>query len=114
VIGAIGARAARKYFLSAEIFDAAEAARIGLVHQLASADQLDAAVERQLDLLAKGGPFAQREAKQLALAMAGMTAAGAATVDRENAALIARLRASAEGQEGLSAFLDKRSPSWIH
>lgn len=114
VMAAIGARAARKLFLSGEIFDAAEAARIGLVQQLASPEQLDAAVERQLDLLAKGGPNAQREAKQLALAMSGMTSASAAATDRENAALIARLRVSAEGQEGLSAFLDKRVPNWTN
>ncbi len=114
VIAAIGARAARKLFLSGEIFDAAEAARIGLVHQLAPPDQLDAAVERQLDLLAKGGPVAQREAKELALRIAGATPGLATQVDEKNAALIARLRVSPEGQEGLSAFLDKRSPNWTH
>ncbi|TLY52317.1 MAG: enoyl-CoA hydratase/isomerase family protein [Gammaproteobacteria bacterium] len=114
VIAAIGARAARKLFLTGEIFDAAEAARIGLAHQVVAADQLDAATDRQLELLAKGGPLAQREAKRLALAMSGMTSTTATATDRDNATLIARLRISAEGQEGLAAFLDKRVPNWIN
>jgi methylglutaconyl-CoA hydratase len=65
-----------------------------------------------LDLLAKGGPQAQSEAKQLALRIGGMTRQGAERTDVENAALIARLRVSAEGQDGLGAFLDKRKPRW--
>jgi methylglutaconyl-CoA hydratase len=113
VIAAIGARQARRLFVSAEVIDAREALRIDLVHRVVGADDLDDAVERELDLLAKGAPQAQREAKQLALSMSGMTEAGAAATDRSNAALIARLRVSAEGQAGLSAFLDKRPPPWI-
>lgn len=112
VIAAIGARHARKLFISGEVFDAAMAARIGLLHESVAADQLDAAVERTLHFLAKGGPRAQSEAKQLALRMAGMTLASAEQLDTENAALIARLRVSAEGQHGLAAFLDKRAPDW--
>ncbi len=113
VIAAIGLRQARRLFLTGETIDAAEAARIGLVHHVVAAADLDAAVERQLDLLAKGGPQAQREAKRLALAMGGMHPAQALAVDRDNAALIARLRVSPEGQEGLGAFLDKRAANWI-
>src|SRR5574337_1316394 len=112
VVQAIGARQARRLFVSAEIFDAAEAARIGLLHQCVAPDQLDEAVDRQLHLLAKGGPVAQHEAKQLALRTTGMTAESARHIDIENAGLIARLRASLEGQQGLSAFLDKRPPQW--
>lgn len=112
VVQAIGARQARRLFVSAEIFDAAEAARIGLLHQCVASDRLDEAVDRQLHFLAKGGPVAQHEAKQLALRTAGMTAESAARIDTENAELIARLRASAEGQQGLTAFLDKRAPLW--
>lgn len=112
VVQAIGARQARRLFVSAEIFDAAEAARIGLLHQCVAPDQLDEAVDRQLHLLAKGGPVAQHEAKQLALRTTGMTAESARHIDIENAGLIARLRASPEGQQGLSAFLDKRPPQW--
>ena len=112
VIAAIGARHARRMFISGEVFDAATAARIGLLHESVAADQLDEAVERALHFLAKGGPIAQAEAKQLALRVAGMTPASAERVDEENAELIARLRVSAEGQKGLSAFLDKRAADW--
>jgi methylglutaconyl-CoA hydratase len=114
VIAAIGARHARRLFISGEVFDAAMAARIGLLHEAVTPDQLDAAVERALHFLAKGGPLAQAEAKQLALRMAGVTPAAAERIDNENAQLIARLRASPEGQLGLAAFLDKRAPHWAH
>ena len=113
VVQAIGGHQARRLFVSAEIFDATEAARIGLLHRCVAADQLDEAVERQLHFLAKGGPVAQHEAKHLALRTSGMTAETAERVDAENAELIARLRVSAEGQEGLGAFLDKRAPEWV-
>lgn len=113
VIAAIGVRAARRLFLTGEIFSAAEAVRIGLLQQTVSVDQLDASVDRVLDWLGKGAPQAQREAKQLALRMAGATRGAAESIDLENAALIARLRVSAEGQEGLGAFLDKHAPSFI-
>jgi methylglutaconyl-CoA hydratase len=112
VIAAIGARHARRLFVSGEIFDAAEAARIGLVHHAVLAAQLDEAVDRSLHWLAKGGPVAQREAKHLALRSGGTTPALAQSIDVENAALIARLRVSDEGQEGIGAFLDKRPPHW--
>lgn len=112
VVAAIGQRHARRLFVTAEVFDAAEAERIGLLHRCVAGDQLDEAVERSLHWLGKGGPLAQREAKQLALRMAGMTADNALAQDMENAALIARLRVSPEGQEGLGAFLDKRPPRW--
>jgi len=112
VIAAIGARHARRLFVTGEIFNAQEAARVGLVHTTARPADLDAAVERTLDALGKGGPVAQREAKLLALRMGGTTKQSAERVDVENAALIARLRVSAEGKEGLSAFLDKRTPLW--
>ena len=113
VVQAVGPRQARRLFVSAEIFDAAEAERIGLLHQCVAAGQLDEAVDRQLHFLAKGGPVAQHEAKRLALRTAGMTPESAECIDAENADLIARLRVSPEGQEGLSAFLDKRPPRWV-
>jgi len=112
VIAAIGLRQARRMFLTAEVFTSEEALRIGLLHQCVPGNELDAAVDRCLHWLGKGGPIAQHEAKQLALRLAGMNPAMAEQVDRRNARLIARLRVSAEGQEGLSAFLDKRRPSW--
>jgi methylglutaconyl-CoA hydratase len=113
VVQAIGARQARRLFVSAEVFDAAEAARIGLLHQCVAADRLDEMIDRQLHHLAKGGPLAQHEAKQLALRTAGMTIESAERIDTENAALIARLRVSAEGRQGLSAFLEKHPPPWL-
>lgn len=113
VVQAIGTRQARKLFVSGEVFDAAEAERIGLLHRCVAADQLDEAVERQLHFLAKGGPVAQHEAKRLALRTAGMTPESAERIDTENAELIARLRVSPEGQQGLAAFLEKRTPDWV-
>ncbi|HMT37535.1 MAG TPA: enoyl-CoA hydratase-related protein [Thermomonas sp.] len=111
VIAAIGARNARRYFATAELFDAAEALRIGLLHQVVAPDQLDAAVQRQVDLLLKAGPVASASAKTLVRDV--VAHADGARHDADNAALIARLRVSPEGQEGLSAFLDKRKPAWI-
>jgi methylglutaconyl-CoA hydratase len=110
VIAAVGSRQARRWFASAETFDAAEAMRIGLLHQVVPADALDAAVQRQIDLLLKAGPIASARAKQLVRDVAAH--ADGAKHDADNAALIARLRVSPEGQEGLSAFLDKRKPNW--
>ncbi|HVK53194.1 MAG TPA: enoyl-CoA hydratase-related protein [Pseudoxanthomonas sp.] len=110
VIAAIGPRQARRWFASAEIFDAATALAIGLLHQIVPADQLDTAVNRQIDLLLKAGPHAAAAAKRLVVRVAG--GADRDVLDADNAALIARLRVSDEGQEGLSAFLDKRPPSW--
>ncbi|MEO8366200.1 MAG: enoyl-CoA hydratase-related protein [Pseudoxanthomonas sp.] len=110
VIAAIGARQARRWFATAEIFDAQTALQIGLLHQLVAEEQLDAAVHRQIDLLLKAGPAAAAAAKTLVARVAGESDRD--TLDSDNANLIARLRVSAEGQEGLSAFLDKRAPAW--
>jgi methylglutaconyl-CoA hydratase len=112
VAHAIGLRHARRLFLTGELFDAAAALQMGLLHQCVTADQLDEAVDAALKLLSKAGPLAQSEAKQLALRVAGAEEADAEQVDEANAALIARLRVSAEGQEGLAAFLAKRLPGW--
>jgi methylglutaconyl-CoA hydratase len=110
VIQAIGARQSRRWFASAEIFDAAEALRIGLLHQVVATADLDAAVQRQVDLLCKAGPVAAATAKALVMRIAKN--ADASAVDSANANLIARLRVSPEGQEGIAAFLEKRRPSW--
>ncbi|HZW17367.1 MAG TPA: enoyl-CoA hydratase-related protein [Luteimonas sp.] len=110
VLAAIGPRHARRYFATAEIFDAAQAQRIGLLHEVVAADALDAAVDRQVSLLLKAGPVASAQAKSLVREVAGRRDRDA--IDAANAALIARLRVSPEGQEGLSAFLDKRAPAW--
>ena len=110
VVAAIGPRQARRWFASAELFDAATALQIGLLHQVVAAEQLDDAVQRQIDLLLKAGPHAAAGAKSL-VARVMATVDGEAQ-DQANASLIAGLRVSPEGQEGLSAFLDKRTPSW--
>ncbi len=111
VIAAIGVRNARRYFASGEIFDADEALRIGLLHKLVNATALDTAVQRQVDLLLNAGPIASASAKRLVRDV--VAHADGSRHDADNAALIARLRVSKEGQEGLSAFLDKRKPNWV-
>ena len=113
VVAAIGLRQARRLFLTGEVFDAAEAQRIGLLHQVVAPGALDEAVAFALKLLAKTGPQAQREAKHLAYRIGGLDEHAAERADQRNAELIARLRVSPEGQEGLTAFLDKRAPAWI-
>ncbi len=110
VIDAIGPRQARRWFASGEHFDADTALRIGLVHQLAEPDAIDDAVRLQLELLGKAGPIAAASAKSLVRGV--RQTADRDVLDRDNAALIARLRVSAEGQEGLGAFLGKRAPDW--
>ncbi|HEY5971220.1 MAG TPA: enoyl-CoA hydratase-related protein [Pseudoxanthomonas sp.] len=111
VIAAIGPQQARRWFATAEIFDAQTALQIGLLHQVATAEELDAAVQRQIDLLLKAGPVATASAKTLVTRVAGESDRD--VLDADNANLIARLRVSPEGQEGLSAFLDKRTPAWV-
>lgn len=110
VVAAIGPRQARRWFATAEVFDAAQALRMGLLHEVVEADALDAAVERQLALLLKAGPVASAMAKRLVREVALQPDRD--RLDQANAALIAALRVSAEGQEGLGAFLDKRTPAW--
>ncbi|MGN7919725.1 enoyl-CoA hydratase-related protein [Lysobacter sp. ESA13C] len=110
VIEAIGARESRRWFATAEIFDAATALRIGLLHEVVAEDALDAAVTQQIALLLKAGPHAAAQAKTLVRRVDGER--DGARLDADNAALIAALRVSSEGQEGLSAFLDKRKAHW--
>jgi methylglutaconyl-CoA hydratase len=111
VIEAIGARAARRYFLTAERFDAAEALRIGLVHETVAADALDARIAALLDALRAAGPQAQAAAKALIRAVAHRPIDAAVIAD--TAERIASARASAEGREGVAAFLGKRRPAWL-
>jgi len=110
VIAAIGARHARRYFATAEVFDAAQAMRIGLLHEVVAGDALDAAIDRQVALLLKAGPVASARAKSLVRDVAWRRDRDA--IDAANADLIARLRVSGEGLDGLSAYLDKRAPAW--
>ena len=111
VIRAMGARAAHRYFLTAERFDASEAHRIGFVHEVVSADALDAKVAELAQTLVNAGPQAVRLCKKLVQdvgeqaitpALVQMTVEG-----------IADIRVSAEGREGVQSFLQKRKPNWL-
>jgi methylglutaconyl-CoA hydratase len=110
VIAAIGSRNARRYFLTAERFDAQEALRIGLVHSAVESDDLDITVERILDELLKGGPKAIAAAKDLIAHVAHRPIDQLLT--EETATRIARIRVTPEGQEGIAAFLEKRPAGW--
>ena len=112
VVAAIGERAARRYFLTAERFGAAEARRLGLVHELAGSEgALDEKVGAFVDLLLEAGPAAQRESKDLIRTVANRPVTG--ELIQDTAERIARVRASPEGREGVGAFLEKRKPSWV-
>jgi methylglutaconyl-CoA hydratase len=111
VIEAIGARQARRYFLSAERFTAAEAFRIGLVHDIVPEPELDARINELLGELLVAGPVAQLECKALIRGVAHKPID--ADVIAGTAEHIAAVRASPEGKEGVAAFLAKRSPKWV-
>lgn len=112
VIAAIGERKARRYMLSAERFSASEAYRIGLLHEIVpSARELDEAIGDLVDALLACGPQAQAEAKDLILNVSGRPITDAVVAD--TAHRITRVRASREGREGMSAFLEKRKPVWV-
>ena len=111
VIRAMGARAAHRYFLTAERFGAAEALRIGFVHEVVSAEALDAKVGELVSALTSASPNAVRACKKLVMDVAEREInAGliAATVQG-----IADIRASDEGKEGVQSFLQKRKPAWL-
>jgi methylglutaconyl-CoA hydratase len=110
VIAAIGPRAARRYFLTAERFDAAMAERLGLVHAVVPAEQLWVEGRRLAASLVQNAPIAMAEAKRLIADIAGRPIDAA--LRAETARRIARLRAGAEAREGVSAFLEKRKPRW--
>jgi methylglutaconyl-CoA hydratase len=111
VIRAMGPRAAHRYFLTAERFSAAEALRIGLLHEVASADQLDAKVDHLVAALTSAGPHAVRQCKRLVQDVAERDITH--SLIEGTVAGIADIRASAEGKEGVQAFLQKRKPKWL-
>jgi methylglutaconyl-CoA hydratase len=111
VVSAMGERVCRRLFLTAERFSAQAAARYGLVHEVVSAGQIEDAVRQVLHDIAQGGPGAQSEAKAL-IAYVAANSLDEALLDT-TASWIARQRSSAEGKEGVSAFLAKRPPAWI-
>lgn len=111
VIQAIGVRESHRWFQTGERINAAEAQRIGLVHAVCPAEELDGRVDGMVREILKSGPDAVRASKALLREMAGRGIDD--TTRREAAQRIAHQRASDEGREGLSAFLEKRKPNWI-
>lgn len=110
VVAAIGQRAARRYFVTAERFDAATALRLGLLHDVVDAEALDAAVDDVIAAIQAAGPIAARAAKDLAFAVdRPITPA----VIEDTVQRIAHLRTTPEAKEGMAAFLEKREPHWM-
>ena len=111
VIAAIGQRAVRRYFVTAERFDAHRAMEIGLVNEVVDAEQLDQEIDRLIDALLANGPEAILAAKRLVFDIAGKP------IDQQlidsTCETIAAIRVSEQGQEGLQAFLEKRKPHWL-
>lgn len=112
VIAAIGERHARRFFLTAEAMVASAAQQIGLVHEVVPTNELDTAVKKEIDLLLQGGPEAQAAAKHLVRQVCHADTDAENHLKQTTAKLIAQMRVSEEGQEGLSAFLEKRKPRW--
>lgn len=108
VVRAMGERAARRYSLSGERFDAVEALRVGLVHEVVDGQRLDARIAELVGELSKGGRDAKRCCKSLLIAMRQPSD----DIDEMTARLIATRRSSREAREGVSAFLEKRAPVW--
>ena len=111
VVRAISPRQARRYFITGERFDAARARELGLVHMVAMDAQLETTLDGLISDLLLGGPQSQASAKDLIrlVAFRGVTDG----VMEETSSLIAKIRASKEGKEGITAFLEKRQADWI-
>lgn len=110
VVRAMGERMARRYFLSAEVFDADEAYRIGLLQARVPAPELDAAIDALIGHLVAGGPEAIAKIKDLIRFVSSGPVDDAMVKD--TARRIAEIRVSPEGREGITAFLEKRKPAW--
>lgn len=112
VISAIGERAARRYFVTAERFDAEQALKLGLLSEIQEDDMLDMRIEKLTEEIKRNSPKAVSAAKKLALDISNVEIDNLLIED--TCVRIATIRASKDGQEGLSAFLEKRPPSWIN
>jgi methylglutaconyl-CoA hydratase len=112
VIKAMGENAARRYFLTAERLSAAEAHRVGFVHEVVAAEALDATVAGIVKALVSNSPNAVKHAKTLVRDIVGKDVTNALLQD--TAERIAQIRASQEGREGVASFLEKRKPSWLN
>ena len=110
VVRAMGARAARRYFLTAEVFDAGEAHRLGLLTAVSASEELDAEIDKMLGHLLQGGPAALGKIKALIAAVSSGPISDFLIED--TAARIAEIRVSPEGREGIASFLEKRKPAW--
>jgi len=111
VVRAMGEQAARRYFVTAERFDAGAAQAMGFVHEVAAAGAIDAAVDGVVAAIVANGPMATRACKQLVRDVVGREITP--ELRAETARRIADVRASAEGKEGIQSFLDKRKPGWL-
>jgi methylglutaconyl-CoA hydratase len=111
VVRALGAQAARRYFVTAERFSAAQAHALGMVHELCEPEALDAKVAELVATLVAHGPAAVRACKQLVRDVSGQPLS--AELRAETARRIADIRASSEGKEGLQSFLGKRPANWL-
>ncbi|MED5239308.1 MAG: enoyl-CoA hydratase/isomerase family protein [Pseudomonadota bacterium] len=110
VVRALGPRQANRYFMTAEVIPAQRAMQLGIAHEVVPEAQLDETVDQLVSALLSGGPQAQIEARNLIERVS--TGAIDQAMLNDTAERIARLRTGSEGQEGLSAFLEKRTPNW--
>lgn len=111
VINAIGMKASRRYFLTAERFSAGKAQQIGLVDEITTIENLDDETNNMINILLQNGPQALRHAKDLIFSVANQPIDNHLMLDTSDR--IASIRSSKEGQEGLSAFIDKRPADWL-
>lgn len=109
IVSAIGYRHAKRLFISGKHISAKQAQALGLIHEVVDTDELDDSVEQEVKLLLQAGPSAQQECKRLVQKLAGISD----DLSNYTAELIAQIRISKEGQEGLNAFLEKRKPDWL-
>jgi methylglutaconyl-CoA hydratase len=110
VVRAMGERAARRYFLSAEVFDGIEAHRIGLLTAVSPSENLDGEIDKMLEHLVQGGPQALDKIKDLIRTVSSGPVSDSMIED--TATRIAEIRVSPEGREGIASFLEKRKPAW--